>query len=104
MIARFPRGSATCLIAALLLLACAIAVAHAADHRPSECGLERGDNLRLVRAVTGDGALPTLSFELPAPVSCSSDWAPDDSLGFLRSLLVDPRAPRAPPLLLPSSA
>lgn len=104
MIAGFPRGCAICLIAALLLLSCSIALAHDAAHRPSECGLDRGDNLRLVRAVAGDGALPTLSFELPAPVSCSSDWSPDDPPGSLRCLLVEPRAPRAPPLLLLSSA
>lgn len=104
MIARLPRGSAICLIAALLLLACATALAHAAAQRSSECGLDRGDNLRLVRAVTGDGALPTVSFELPAPVSGSSDRPPDDSPGSPRSLLVEPRAPRAPPLLPLSSA
>ncbi len=104
MIAWFPRGSAICLIAVLLLLACAIALADTAAHCPSECGLDRGENLRLVRAITGDGALPTLSFKLPAPVSCSSDWSPDDSPSSLRSLLVEPRAPRAPPLLLLSSA
>ena len=54
--------------------------------------------------LSGDGALPAVSFDLPAPVIRWSHCAPHDSPGSLGLLRVEPRAPRAPPLLPRSSA